>query len=169
MTTTLPALARAVHDVLAAGDTPEARERAAALLRGALADPAFVAAQFAQPVSERQIAYEDPQLGFCILLHEYHDARDGGPHDHGTSWAIYGQAEGETVMSDYEVVQPAAGGERGRVRKLRSYAMRPGDVHVYNEGAIHSPSRAGFSRLVRIEGRDLAKEKRGTYTVTAQA
>lgn len=165
MTITLKSLASEAHRVLAADDTPAARERVAALLRDALADREFVAAQFAQPVAERQIAYEDPELGFCILLHEYHDARDGGPHDHGTSWAIYGQAEGETVMNEYELVAAPAAGERGRVRMSRSYAMRPGDVHLYNEGAIHSPHRKGFTRLVRVEGRDLAKEKRGTYVL----
>ena len=167
MSTTLESLTQACKKALAGGDTPAAREKMAALLGQALHDPAFVAAQFAQPVAERQIVYEDQDHGFCVLLHEYHGARSGGPHDHGPSWAIYGQAAGETLMREFELVAPAAGGQPGRVREVRSYTMRPGDVHLYPEGAIHSPERFGPTRLVRIEGCDLAKVKRGSYVVAS--
>lgn len=68
-------------------------------------------------------------------------------------------------MSDWEVAEPAAAGQPARVRKLRTYAMRPGDVHVYNEGAIHAPRRTGPTRLVRIEGRNMEKVRRGSYVV----
>jgi hypothetical protein len=157
MTITLDSLAADCRRVLAQGDTPAARAQVATLLSAALRDPAFVRAQFAAPVGERKIAYEDAELGFCILLHEYGHAREGQPHDHGPSWAIYGQAEGESVMTEFELVAP------GRVRELRSDTMRPGDAHVYNEGAIHAVRHQGPSRLVRIEGRDLATVKRGVY------
>ena len=168
MSITLSSLARDCRELLAAGDTPAAREHAAQRLAQALRDPAFVREQFAQPVPERKIAYEDPELGFCILVHEYHDAREGGPHDHGPSWAIYGQAEGENVMTEFEAIEPAAPGRPGRVRVLRRYTMRPGDVHLYNEGAIHAPQRFGPCKLVRIEGRDLAKVARGTYRLAGE-
>ena len=29
----------------------------------------------------------------------------GEPHDHGSSWAIYGLAEGDTEMTDWKVVR----------------------------------------------------------------
>jgi hypothetical protein len=153
----LESLARACREALAKGDTPAAREQVAALLAAALRDPAFVQEQFAAPVGERKIVYEDPQSGLCILAHEYAHAREGTPHDHGPSWAIYGQAEGESVMTEFELV------EAGIVRELRSYTMRAGDARVYNEGVIHAVRHPGPSRLVRIEGTDLAKVKRGTY------
>ena len=51
------------------------------------------------------------------------------------------------------------------MRELRSYTMRPGDARVYDEGVIHAVRHPGPSRLVRIEGRDLAKVKRGIYTL----
>lgn len=167
MPSTLESLARDCRQALANGDTPAAREQVAALLGQALRDPAFVAAQFAQPVTERQIAYQDPDLGFCILLHAYTGAARGGPHDHGPTWAIYGQAHGETLMREYAIVEPPAPGRRGRVRELRSYTMRPGDVHLYPPGAIHAPERFGPTHLVRIEGCDLAKVHRGSYDATA--
>jgi hypothetical protein len=165
MPITRDSLVQDCRQALAGGDTPAARERIAGLLGQALRDPAFVAAQFAQPVSERQIAYEDPDLGFCVLLHAYDGAARGGPHDHGPSWAIYGQAAGETLMREYALVEPPAPGRRGTVREASSYTMRPGDVHHYPEGTIHAPERFGPTRLVRIEGCDLAKVARGSYEV----
>lgn len=165
MTLTLDALARECRELLMADASPAGREQVADLLGRALLDGEFVRAQFAGGMPERRILYEDRDLGFCIVGHEYHDAKEGGPHDHGPSWAIYGQAEGETVMTDFEVVQPAAAGTAGKVRPTRSYALRPGDAHLYNEGAIHAPSRSGPTRLIRIEGMNLEKVVRGKYEV----
>jgi len=65
-------------------------------------------------VPERKVLYEDPELGFCILGHVYRGAKDSHPHDHGPSWAIYGQAQGETAMTDYEPVARPGGGNRAR-------------------------------------------------------
>jgi hypothetical protein len=70
-------------------------------------------------------------------------------------------------MTDFVVVQPPADGKAGKVRVARSYALRPGDAHLYNEGAVHAPSRSGPTRLIRIEGRNLDKVARGTYEVVA--
>lgn len=165
MPMTLESLARDCRRVLASDNTPAGRERVAALLAQALRDPAFVRDQFANAVPERKVIYEDPELGFCLLAHEYHDAREGGAHDHGPSWAIYGQAEGETVMSEFEVVQAPTPDSRGKVRGTRSYRMRPGDVHLYNEGTVHAPRRFGPTRLIRIEGVNLEKVRRGVYEV----
>lgn len=163
MPTTLQTFAARIRETLQAANDPAGREQVAAALRDALRDRAFVQSLFDDRSPERKVVYEDPELGFCILAHRYTDARQGGPHDHGPSWAIYGQADGETVMSDWQRVDGAAAGERVRVRKLREYTMRPGDVRVYNEGDIHAPSRSGPTRLVRIEGVNLETVARGSY------
>jgi predicted metal-dependent enzyme (double-stranded beta helix superfamily) len=134
------------------------------LLRVALEDGTLATTVFDETSPERQVVYEDPQLGFCILAHRYADARKGPPHDHGPSWAIYGQSAGETVLSDWVLVDtPATPGQRRKVKVLREYTMRPGDVHVYNERAIHAPNRSGPTRLIRIEGTNLERVARGTY------
>jgi hypothetical protein len=70
----------------------EGRQMVCDLVREALADPAFVAANINDATPERQVLYEDPELGFTVLAHAYKDAKTSGPHDHGPSWAIYGQA-----------------------------------------------------------------------------
>ena len=71
------------------------------MLREVLKDEKFLATCLNENTPDRQVIYEDPKLGFCICAHVNRDAREANPHDHGTSWAIYGQAFGETEMSDY--------------------------------------------------------------------
>ena len=160
---TLAALAASVRAILLRENNPAGRARVAALLADALQDRAFVESLFDADSPERKVVYQDPQLGFCILAHRYTGAKSGPPHDHGPSWAIYGQADGETVMSDWQVVEPAADGRPAKARKLREYTLTPGSAHVYNEGDLHAPSRAGPTRLVRIEGTNLERVARGRY------
>ena len=40
--------------------------------------------------------YRDPELDFVVLAHCFKGGAKSPPHDHGTSWAIYGQAVGHT-------------------------------------------------------------------------
>ena len=163
MTTTLSSFSAQVRAILQRANNPAGRQQAAALLAEALEDRAFVESLFDDNSPERKIVYEDPQLGFCILAHNYTGARTSPPHGHGDSWAIYGQADGDTVMSDWAVVEPSSPGKPATVRKLREYTLKPGLVHVYNEGNLHAPSRSGPTRLVRIEGTNLEKVPRVQY------
>ena len=163
MAYTLQSFAARCHDILAAENNPAGRAKVAALLKDALQDQDFVAAQFDDASPERKIIYEDPQLGFCVLIHAYRGPKESGPHDHGPSWAIYGQAQGETAMSDYALIEPATAAQPGKVKKTRSYRLTPGDAHVYNEGDLHSPSRAGPTRLIRIEGTNMDRVTRLKY------
>ena len=167
MSLTLQDFAARVRGILQAHNTPAGRTQVAALLADALKDRGFIDSVFDQDTPERKVVYEDPQLGFCILAHRYTDARDSGPHDHGPSWAIYGQADGETVMSDWIRVDPASTEKRAKVAKVREYKLVPGVAHVYNEGDVHAPSRAGPTRLVRIEGINLEGVRRGSYEPVA--
>jgi hypothetical protein len=164
---TLQSFASSCHEILGSDNTPTGRDRIAAQLAELLRDQDFVGAQFDDTSPERKVLYEDAQLGFCILAHDYRGPRDSGPHDHGPSWAIYGQAQGETAMSDYALVEPAGAGKPGKVRKTRSYKLSPGAVHVYNEGDLHSPSRAGPTRLIRIEGINMERIERARYVETS--
>jgi predicted metal-dependent enzyme (double-stranded beta helix superfamily) len=157
---TLEAFAAECHRILESRPGPEGRQKVCTLVQDILKDDAFVARHLGDDVPERKILYEDPSLGFCILAHNYTGAKESAPHDHGPTWAIYGQARGETVMSDWTVLEPAAEGKPGRVRRARSYALKPGDAHVYNEGEVHSPRRDGPTKLIRIEGRNMDRVKR---------
>ena len=160
MITTLESFAAKCHDLLKAEPGPAGREKVRALLETTLKDDAFIFRYLDDGTPERKILYEDPELRFCILAHSYKGAKVSPPHDHGPSWAIYGQARGETEMSDYRLLEPAAEDKPGKVKKLRTYKLTPGIAHVYNEGDLHSPSRAGPTRLIRIEGVNMEKVKR---------
>ena len=160
---TLEQFAAACHQALAAEPGPKGRDKVRALVEDVLQDDSFLGRHLGDDVPERKIIYEDPQLGFCILAHNYKGAKESQPHDHGPSWAIYGQARGETVMSDWQLVERAAEGKPGKVRHARSYTLEPGMAHVYNEGDLHSPRRAGPTRLIRIEGTNMDKVRRLSY------
>jgi hypothetical protein len=157
---TLQSFAAKSREILKAENNPKGRAKVAVLLQHALKDPAFVTEQFDDNTPERKILYEDPDLGFCILAHQYQGAKESAPHDHGPSWAIYGQARGETSMSDWDLVEAASPEKAGKVKKKREYKLKVGDAHVYNEGDLHSPSRVGPTCLIRIEGTNMEKVKR---------
>jgi predicted metal-dependent enzyme (double-stranded beta helix superfamily) len=163
MANTLEKFAANCHDILKAERGPAGRQRVRALLQEMLKDDGFVSRYLTEQTPERKILYEDPELGFCILAHSYKGARESPPHDHGPSWAIYGQARGETEMSDYELLAPATPQNPGKVRRTRTYKLTPGAAHVYNEGDLHSPKRAGPTRLIRIEGVNMEKVRRLKY------
>ena len=143
MTYSLEQFAADIRAALKADKGAAGREAVRKLVERALTDPDFIA-KYAPPDSdkEREVLYEDPELGFCICAHVYQDEKMGGPHDHGPTWAIYGQAAGETEMTDWRLVAPPAGGKPGKVEQTRSYILRPGKAHTYAPGDIHAPCAA---------------------------
>jgi hypothetical protein len=163
MTYTLEQFAAACRRILERDPGPGGREQVRALVEDVLKDEAFLATHLGDDVPERKVLYEDPDLGFCILAHAYRGARESQPHDHGPSWAIYGQARGETMMSEWEIVEPATEHRAGVVRLARRYSLKPGMAHLYHEGEVHSPRRDGPTRLIRIEGTNMDRARRLSY------
>jgi predicted metal-dependent enzyme (double-stranded beta helix superfamily) len=142
---------------------PAGREKVVSLLEDVLKDSEFVDRHLADGTGPREVLHEDPELGFTVLAHAYEGASQSNPHDHGPSWAIYGQARGETEMTEWEVVEPAGEDKAGKVRRVKTYALKPGMACLYNEGQLHSPRREGATRLIRIEGMNLDGVKRQRY------
>ncbi len=149
------------------GNNPAGRERMRGFISKACLDDDFVATHFGDNKVERQVIYEDPDFGFCILAHVYEGAKASNPHDHGDQWAIYSQVEGETEMTEWKCVEKPANGNPGKVEQDRKYVMKRGDAYVYNEGKLHSPRREDTTRLIRVEGKNLAGQKRDKYEVAA--
>ena len=140
-------------------------EKVRVLVSRACADSKFVQTQFgAENHEPRKLLYQDDKLGFCIFAHAYEGASELQPHDHGPSWAIYGQAMGETHMFDWRVVETAeVGGKPGVAEIVKTYTLQPGDACLYNEGDIHSPERKDSTRLIRIEGVNMDHVERSWY------
>ena len=133
------------------------REKLRKLLEELLIDEQFVSTHFGpEENSPRKLLYEDPILGFCVFSHVHQGGSTSRPHDHGPSWAIYGQAYGITQMKEW-----VTEGETLRLESI--YRMEPGQVRVFNEGDIHSPSQDGETHLIRIEGRNLEGVPRAYY------
>jgi hypothetical protein len=70
-------------------------------------------------------------------------------------------------MTDWRLLQKPENGASGKVAKVRTYDLKPGTAHVYNEGVLHSPRREGDTRLIRIEGTDLTKVRRDKFEIAA--
>jgi hypothetical protein len=163
MSITLETFAADCHAALKAQPGTPGREQVRKLVEQALADPAFVANYIPPGTPERHLLYEDAELGFVVLAHGYIGPKGSKPHDHGPSWAIYGQAAGETIMTDWDCVARPTDGAPGKAVANHDYVMKPGDAYLYDVGVLHSPERKGDTRLLRIEGVNLAKVKRFPY------
>lgn len=161
MSETLEGFAADCRNILAADDSPAGREKIRVRLETVLRDSDFVARHLDRAdAAERTILYEDPELGFCICAHVYRGEKHGMPHDHGDTWAIYGQAVGETEMTDWRLVSPHEGETPARAELVRRYTLRPGDARLYEIGDVHAPYRADTTKLIRIEGRNCDHVKR---------
>lgn len=113
----------------------------------------FVAAHCGEQ-AERGVhtLYQDPELGFVVLAHIYEKGVESPPHDHGPSWAIYGQAIEHTDMTVWK-----ENGERSEpiVEPVKSYRLDPGMAGTFNPGDIHSIKFPDGARFVRVTGTDL--------------
>lgn len=161
MSYTLEEFAADCRAALKANQGPEGREKVRQIVERALKDKDFVETHLGPDATkERDIIYEDPEMKFCICAHVNKGAKMGTPHDHGRTWAIYGQAEGETEMTDWRIVSPADGKKPAIVELDRKYSLKPGDAHLYQPGDVHAPLRDGPTKLIRIEGENTEKLER---------
>src|SRR6266511_1237478 len=89
--------------ILARDGGPKRHEQVRLKLERLLANRDFVETYCGEDVPRGlKVLYEDPDLGFQILAHINDKARVSPPHDHGASWAIYGQATHYTDMIEWE-------------------------------------------------------------------
>ncbi|MBM3650130.1 MAG: hypothetical protein FJX11_20320 [Alphaproteobacteria bacterium] len=158
---TLEQLSADIRAALKTDSGAAGKQAICALVSKVLRDKDFVDQHLtAEQCKPRKVLYEDAELGFCVCGHVYEKPAHGEPHDHGSSWAIYGLAVGDTEMTDWRIVRKGDGATPTLVEPERSYVMRPGDAHFYDVGVIHSPKRDGLTKLVRIEGANLDRIKR---------
>jgi hypothetical protein len=160
---TLSQMADDIRAELAARPADTCADALCAVVARALNDRAFVDRHLpdrAPGENAREVLFEDAELGFCICGHVYQGAAATGPHDHGSSWAIYGQAEGVTEMTDWKIVKAGAGDAPALVEPVRTYRLAVGDAHFYDVGDVHSPKRDAPTRLIRVEGSNLDRVQR---------
>ena len=101
MAYTLEGFCRDCHAALKADPGPGGRQAVRGLLERLLADRDFLAAHVLSAPPGRHTLYEDPELGFVVLAHVNPTAGKSPPHDHGASWAVYGQVTEHTDMTEW--------------------------------------------------------------------
>src|SRR6476646_4400319 len=107
-----------------------------------------------------KLLYEDKDLGFQILAHINDKARISPPHDHGASWAIYGQATKHTDMIEWAREDDGQHPKHAKLKAVKNYRLTPGKAGIYQNGAIHSIDYPDYARFIRVTGTNLDKINR---------
>ena len=114
MAYTLEQLSADCHAAMAEDSGVAGREKIRQYVSKACLDDDFRATYLGPDnTTERQVLYEDPDYGFCILAHVYIGAKASQPHDHAGHWAIYSQADGETEMTEWKCIEAPSGDTPG--------------------------------------------------------
>ena len=168
MSYTLDTFTRDAREALDANTGPAGREKVRVLLEKLLNNKEFVAEAVgpAAPLGTRKL-YEDKDLGFVVLAHCNAKPHKSPPHDHGSSWAIYGQAVEHTDMGEFKRLDGGAEAGEARLEQVKSYRLNPGEAGIYDVGAIHSIDYPEGSRFVRVTGRDLDHVQRLKFDTAA--
>jgi predicted metal-dependent enzyme (double-stranded beta helix superfamily) len=153
------------RDILAAEPGPSGREKVRRHLEELLAEPAFIARYCEDAKPGLTVLYEDPKLGFQILAHVNAKARVSPPHDHGKSWAIYGQATEYTDMTEWERTDNGSDPARGALKVEKKYRLTPGHAGIYQDGKIHSIDYPDKSVFIRVTGTNLDRITRQMFNL----
>lgn len=143
--------------ILKAHDDHEGRDEVRQKLELLLSDAAF-RDEYLGPDNGsgvRQI-YQDPELDFCVLTYNMVAPRSSPPHDHGESWAVYGQAAGCTDMTIWSASD-------GSVNPVRKFRLEPGQAGLFDVREIHSIEYVEGSKFVRVTGVDMSRESRRVF------
>ena len=148
-----------VREILRERDDPDRRERVRQQLEVLLGDQEFCA-QYVGPGNDAGMEqiYEDPELGFCVLAYNMTEPRTSPPHDHGDSWAVYGQAAGHTDMTVW-----SASGHGGRLEPVRTFRLAAGQAGLFDVREIHSIEYTAGVRFVRVTGVDMTNAARRVF------
>ncbi len=164
MTYTLEQFCDEARDILKADPGDDGRETIRRNLEKLLANEEFVAANCGAD-AERGIhtLYHDDETDFHVLAHIYENGTESPPHDHGPSWAIYGQALLNTDMTVWNRTDDGSVEGHAVVEPAESYTLEPGMVGVFHPGQIHSIKFPSGARFVRVTGTDLNTVAQSRY------
>jgi predicted metal-dependent enzyme (double-stranded beta helix superfamily) len=149
------------RSILARESGPQGREKVRTNLERLLANPDFIRAHCSDETPRGlHVLYEDPELGFQILAHINDKARVSPPHDHGASWAIYGQATHYTDMIEWEREDNGGDPKNAKLKTAKKYRLMPGHAGIYQDGKIHSIDYPDHARFIRVTGTNLDRINR---------
>jgi predicted metal-dependent enzyme (double-stranded beta helix superfamily) len=149
------------RESLARDPGPDGREQVRGNLEKLLSNPDFIR-EYCGDDQPRglKVLYEDPELHFQVLAHINDKARVSPPHDHGESWAIYGQATKFTEMTEWQREDDRTDPKHAKLTVKTKYKLMPGQAGIYQDGDIHSINYPDYARFVRVTGTNLDKINR---------
>jgi predicted metal-dependent enzyme (double-stranded beta helix superfamily) len=144
------------RDALKSDNGPDGHEIVRQNLENLLQNPDFISAECGanQEAGIRTI-YQDADTGFNVLVHIYEAGKSGPPHDHGASWAVYGQVTEWTDMTVWTRKDDGATEGEADLEKESSFRIEPGKAGKFEVGDIHSIHFPDGSKFVRVTGTDL--------------
>ena len=151
---------RDMREILKAGSSRAQVEKVKARMEQLLVEPGFVKQYFGadQPLGLKRI-HIDP-TGFEVMTYRYNEVRKGQPHDHGDSWAIYGQVAEYTEMTLWERTDDGSDPEFAKLKAGTPYRLTPGKAGVYYGRELHSTATPVNTRYLRVTGTDLENIER---------
>jgi predicted metal-dependent enzyme (double-stranded beta helix superfamily) len=152
------------RDVMKKQPGDDGREIVRQKLERLLADKDFIAEYCAAHKPKgTTVLYRDPELGFNVLCHRFNGGSQSPPHNHGSSWAIYGQGGGETDVTVWrrKAHDPATG--HADLEVEQKYKLTTGKAGLFNPGVVHSIDFTDGSRYIRVTGQDLSKLPQDVY------
>jgi predicted metal-dependent enzyme (double-stranded beta helix superfamily) len=134
------------------------REAIRANLENLLKNQDFIA-EYCGPDAETGTheLHHDREQDFIVLSHIWSQDRQSPPHDHGPSWAIYGQAVQYTEIKEFDRNDDGSKDGFADIEMKRDYRLEPGMAGIFAPGDIHSIKFEAGSRFVRVTGGDLTK------------
>lgn len=160
-----------VRTILMHSDDHNGRENVRQKLQLLLSNAAFCA-EYVGPNSDPGVIqiFTDPNLHFCVLAYNMAESRKSPPHDHGESWAVYGQVSGHTDMTIWSAANDSPSGEEdgdnkndGKIEPSRTFRLGPGQAGLFDVREIHSIEYPDGAKFVRVTGVDMSQETRRVF------
>lgn len=120
-----------------------------------LANPSFVAATFNDDLPPgKRVLHHSAETDVYVMAHVQQAGKGGSPHSHGASWAVYGNARGQTDMTEWRRINPDSD-DHAVLERADSYSIGPGQSRAYGPGVIHSTAHPATAWVIRVTGTDL--------------
>jgi predicted metal-dependent enzyme (double-stranded beta helix superfamily) len=115
------------------------------------------------------LLYEDPDFGFAIWASVQPDGTYHAPHDHGSTWAVYGVYAGKVDTRLYERVDDASRDAYAEVRTISQSVAQHGDVSCMPKGIAHETRSVDDKPALNLIVRGLKKYWQHVYDPEARS
>jgi len=157
------------HAAMAKNSGSAGRDEIRKHLESLLVNKSFIAEQLATQSSGKILLYHDKDFDFHVMAHGTDESdRKGKPHDHGPSWAVYGQATGLTNMTIWNRTDDGSQGDHAELNARQTFSLNPGQAALFDTGVIHSTAHPKPARWIRVTGTNLDTIDRYSYDVDRQ-